>query len=247
MARDKKQPRQPSAVPAATTAALARNYKKNLRSRRSQQRRAEAARKYQSKIDFDPNVRRTLRKTAREALRKQINARNVRPWVSENPAYRLQDKEYPAASLLGLPKELRQKILYMRYPLPENDEPAISYFAKGKRADRWRTLCERIGELCCVSPLLRMDMEYVGAQWKEELQKEEEAKKTDLFGWETFDLTALGERLASKRELAKQKVVKVRRGKKYSTRSRPPKCWYCEGRHPQGGKYIALHPQVRYC
>jgi hypothetical protein len=230
--------------PTISTVQHGKNYKKNLRHNRARKRRAQAARGLQWKIECGPDVRRTLRKTPRKALLKDTDARYIHPWVRDNPAYRLRDCVYPTASLLGLPKEIRQAILYMRYPLPEHDEPGRSYFAKGRRPGRWRTLCEKIGELCCVSPVLRVDMEYVGARWKEELLKEEEEKKKKMPKPELDWYSSIGTQYRSKRGPTKGKVVTVRRGKKHSKRSRPQKCWYCDGRHQKGGKYIVLQPRL---
>jgi hypothetical protein len=68
------------------------------------------------------------------------------------------------------------------------------------------------------------------------LLEEEEGKRKKMPEPEKGGYRSMGIRYASKRGPAKTTVVTVRRGKKHSKRSRPQKCWYCDGRHQKGGK-----------
>ncbi|KAL5428328.1 hypothetical protein PMIN06_012825 [Paraphaeosphaeria minitans] len=108
MARNDKRRPKSTAVPTAADPDRDNKYRKT---RRYQKRK-------QLRIENEPMVRRTLRNPVRQALRKQTDANYIHPWVRENPAYRYQPRKYPSASLLGLPREVRQRIMCMLYPLP---------------------------------------------------------------------------------------------------------------------------------
>ena len=72
-----------------------------------------------------------------------------------DPYWRYQDCEYPRASLLGLPRELRQKILEKMI-----DARWMLVGLKMRVIKAW------IGTLSGVCPLMRIDMTYVGQIWK---------------------------------------------------------------------------------
>ncbi|KAF9736829.1 hypothetical protein PMIN03_007248 [Paraphaeosphaeria minitans] len=232
MARNDKRRPKSTAVPTAADPDRDNKYRKT---RRYQKRK-------QLRIENEPMVRRTLRNPVRQALRKQTDANYIHPWVRENPAYRYQPRKYPSASLLGLPREVRQRIMCMLYPLPESGGQYAGYLEKSRRYERRTALCSRIGELCCVSPVLYVDMQYVRTQWEEELRKEEQVRRNQLTKHGVVHRPAIVVGFTTRQGLAKHHVINVKRGKKQSKRSRPPKCWYCEARHPQGGKHIMLHP-----
>ncbi|KAJ4356708.1 uncharacterized protein N0V89_004744 [Didymosphaeria variabile] len=208
-----------------------KNYKKNLRHNRACKRKALKQRTPHVEIAYKPYICRTLRKTPRKALRKATDAKYIHPWIRHNTAYRLQECVPPTASLLGLPREIRQSILHLCSSFDEDVEKTLS--RKSKHEATWRTLCTRIGELCCVTPVLRMDMEYVGAQWKKQLMEEDKVREDQLAVQRSRLHPAV--RAFLNRSTAPTGVVEVKRGRKES-KSRPPKCWCCEGRHPTGGK-----------
>lgn len=91
-----------------------------------------------------------------------------------------------------------------------------------------------------MSPVLRVDMQYVGAKWREELRRE--ARRDALVSRGVASVCApIVATHRSTQKAARGPVITVKRGKKHSEKSRPQKCWYCEQRHPKGGTHIALH------
>ncbi|KAL1606291.1 hypothetical protein SLS60_003693 [Paraconiothyrium brasiliense] len=222
-----------------------KNYKKNLRHYRTAKRKKLKARKMHLRIDANPDIRRTLRTTPRKAVRKATDARYIHPWIQNNAAFRLQECVRPTASLLGLPREIRQKILDLCSSFAEEDIPGTQIYWSRWWSARWRMLRARIGELSCVSPVLRVDMAYVGAQWKKQLRLEEEemrARKEELRRPNLRRHQAHNTPYWRKLEREKGQVVEVKRRKKESKRKRSPKCWYCVERHPKGGNIAFEDP-----
>lgn len=118
----------------------------------------------------------------------------VLPWIM-TPDYGL-GQTYPKASLLGLPVELRQRILYEALDMEEVSRRACAicpmerHLADVRRARQGKlrgmkkphkemtlpqanlilTICRRVGEFSCVSALVRRDMEYVKRLWQRDLE-----------------------------------------------------------------------------
>lgn len=94
------------------------------------------------------------------------------PWISE-PTFRLGSGlglPCPAASLLGLPAELRQKVLSSVLDV----RALVETTAKSMAAPKQRDSCaEAVGSvvasLSCVSPLVRCDMTHVRKVWRRQL------------------------------------------------------------------------------
>lgn len=99
---------------------------------------------------------RTLKRGARKALHKK-NAPYlwISPWTKD-PFFRYEPRVYPAASLLGLPAELRQKIVLL------TSDPA------DLKGCTWGDFTDWAGNLSCLSPVLRLDMLYVRQVWLKE-------------------------------------------------------------------------------
>lgn len=143
------------------------------------------------------------------------------PWVKD-PAYRIDQTNYPDTNLLRIPTELRQKIL-------------LETMSSGEIEEATREEIEqRIGDLSCVAPHMRIDMLYVGEKWKEEklVHEAEQARAQSQCGHgaSTRRHPYLGSRTHNysdnqqkKGEVYKYKLKKVER--------RPSRCWHCERRH----------------
>ena len=210
---------------------------KNRRTYISRKRREAQTR---IKIYTKPEVYRTLRKEPRRVRQKKIIAKYVHPWMRNNPAYRFQERDCASASLLGLPAEIRQAILSLCFekekPPPVRDYVAyLMYYSAGRTA-KMEALCKQIADLCCVSPVLRQDMEYVGKQKKEEFL-EELQKRTDQekkgFAWREADEDAL--RWDQTLPLSKRRKGRLVVAK-FSKKARPQRCWKCDERHPIHGE-----------
>ena len=207
------------------------NHKKNRRTMRARSRRKAKERKLRLQIDSSDPIYRKLRAPAYASLRKEKQAIYIHPWMRNNPAFRLQERDYPRASLLGVPKEIRQKILAAC--LEGEWTPKVS---KGRgdlvpRSARVRGLNEKIAFLCCLSPVIRMDMEYVAAQKKKELAegKPEKGAEGEMLSW--FN------RSWRMDEDRKAKLFEAQLGRKGKGRHRGSKCWKCSERHLRGGKH----------
>jgi hypothetical protein len=141
---------------------------------------------------------RTLRTAARHQIVRDSTVRLwIYPWIMAptGPSRRSN----PKASLLGIPAEIRQTILYEAFDMTELSKMVEHVKNKGKRAaaqtrareqrlrlrrervlgmtisqfesDSITMLYRRIADFCCVSHVLRTDMEYVGELWKKDLEK----------------------------------------------------------------------------
>ncbi|KAJ4290234.1 hypothetical protein N0V90_010449 [Kalmusia sp. IMI 367209] len=203
--------------------------KKNHRTYLSHKRKAARAR---ARISSEPPFRRTLRLSARSQLRKEKLAAYIHPWVRDL-AFRLQPTAYPRASLLGLPKEIRQQILLLSMPEMlgrKQSEYCQPFFScpRAARSAKGKWLGKRIGELCVVSPVVRVDMAYVGGLWMKELlgdTKREGQGKVKKEGKVASGWVERGR---------KGRVIEVQTKKKMYREMRAQKCWYCEERHPIG-------------
>jgi hypothetical protein len=175
----------------------------------ARQRRLKLRRQYEHGMRIaHSQPQRTLKRSARKYLERERTVRLwMAPWVTDL-FWRSKRITYPDASLLGLPAELRQQILYEAMDMKELDRTAIE--AKEVRPDGqeirddelWnsstraqmteaitsgRTLARlqltpregnlierlyrRIGELCCVSPVTRLDMVVVRTLWQRDLNR----------------------------------------------------------------------------
>ncbi|CAN9451661.1 unnamed protein product [Alternaria alternata] len=142
---------------------------------------------------------RTLRKSARHQIARDRAMRLwIYPWITA-PTGRFK-RHCPEASLLGLPTELRQNILYKAFDMMELSDMVKQPGKKGKKlaaqtkavecelrqrrekslgirmsqfeSDSITMLHRRIGDFCCVSLLIQTDMEYVGKLWKRDLDEQ---------------------------------------------------------------------------
>jgi hypothetical protein len=160
---------------------------------------------------------RTLKRGARRALHKQ-NAPYlwISPWIKD-PFFRYEPRVYPAASLLGLPAELRHKILLLT-----RDKADL-------KGCTWGDFTDWTGNLSCLSPMLRLDMLYIRQVWLKEkvaLEPPQPIKK-HIWGPEELQELNIG------RSLRKDRFI---RGSQMTARSRKrrrrdEKCWHCEKRH----------------
>lgn len=194
---------------------------KNKRTRELRRRREQLVKSTRLKISTCPAIIRTLRRGAREELHKN-NARYkwILPWTRDI-FYRYEPRIYPAASLLGLPSELRQKILL------HTSSPDLFKKLHGKSLRRW------VGLLSSVAPLIRLNMVYVKGVWdkqKTELDTAKAARETAQLSKKSKGLESLG--IGKPAPYMTKAVVgsemKIKRKKR---RVRDQKCWYCEQRH----------------
>jgi len=202
------------------------------------------------------------------------------PWVTDL-FWRSKRITYPHASLLGLPAELRQQILYEAMDMEKLDRTAIE--AKEVRPDGqeirddelWNSstraqmteaitsgrmlarlqlttregsliagLYRRIGELCCVSPVTRLDMVVVRTLWQRDLNRQLNSQYTvhlDTklptvaagYEWVLNDEIKKATKAIS-RKRSRGKRIMTSDHRKLGPRHRPSKCWYCTERHPAG-------------
>ncbi|KAH8712284.1 hypothetical protein GQ44DRAFT_625348 [Phaeosphaeriaceae sp. PMI808] len=140
------------------------------------------------------------RSLSRSARRKIGREHAVRLWIISEPDAMFShicDRTYPPATLLGLPRELRQRILYKSFDFDSFDalkcvtetfdrHEQISDKSTKKvqlhdvelermhirpcEEDLIRMLNCRAIDFSCVSPVLRVDMKYVKKQWQVDLE-----------------------------------------------------------------------------
>jgi hypothetical protein len=195
---------------------------------------------------------RTLRKSARLQIARDSAIRKwIYPWIMA-PTGRLRHS-YPEASLLGLPTEMRQRILYEAFDMRELRDMVEHTENKGEKAaaraqarahrvrqrreaflgvamsqfesDSITMLHQRIADFCCVSHVLHTDMEYVGKLWKKDLEK---SLKWQFSAPLKLHKAAIVEP-AHIPKRRKGKTAKVKGPGKHARR--PPKCWRCQERH----------------
>jgi len=179
-----------------------------------------------------------------------------------NPDYHL-GQTYPEASLLGLPTELRQRILHelstyahpIRPTTKDLEDIRQLYDAKvqevkrpyeGLEISRFRhnlAIHRRVGEFSCVSALIRRDMEYVKRLWQRDL---EDALTLQFNDNKHGMVNAVDLYLDSSNESiwhaeGKQGVV-VEGKERGASMRRPGKCWRCMERHYN---YDTLCPMAR--
>ncbi|KAF2114082.1 hypothetical protein BDV96DRAFT_577538 [Lophiotrema nucula] len=164
---------------------------------------------------------RTLRKSARNHIRKENEKWNAKiPWVQELN-WRYKPNAYPRAHLLSLPTEIRQQILTYTITKVEMKEMTMMQLRK------W------VGTLSVLSPVIRMELPYLANIWYEE--KARYMKLLPRSDPERVELAKYRIALSQKK---KGEEIKVK-GKK-ERKNRPAKCWFCMGRH-YGKDPMCLH------
>jgi hypothetical protein len=229
--------------------------RKNSRTRAARKRR-DNLQKQTFRI-YDVLEPRKLRKSARKQIdRERAPGLWIFPWVM-TPSGKFE-RAYPRASLLGLPVELRQRILYEAFDSNELGKGGVRQWrlrqglsvtakaAKNKlRQEQEKALNktltplqshfitmvgQRFIELRCVSQLIRLDMDYVRKVWQRELveQLKLRASKDSLVG----DERILTNDLTALNKGWKGAVIKAKKHGRFG--KRPSKCWRCNERHEDG-------------
>lgn len=212
-----------------------KQHDKNRRMRVARKRRRDREAWQQGnmhiKIDAAPAQFRMLRTTPRKALKKEADGKHIVPWIRNNPNFRFQEHVYASASLQGLPTEIRHRILGLSL---RDKNPFLDPSSETMQMEALR---KRIAELCCVSPLIRRDMVYVGKRQKEELlaelQEKAEAERNGFIAVGTADGVTRWDQTLPLNRNRKGKVVIA---KPLPRKNRPQKCWKCDERHPIGGE-----------
>jgi hypothetical protein len=116
--------------------------KKNLRVRKAEQRRREQAKIPLHIISY--HELRTLKRSARKQLdRERAPTLWIIPWHEAQRFSAGSDQRHSQASLLGLPTELRQNILYESYSIQNLEEDAQT--SRNARPTRMKRLSARVG------------------------------------------------------------------------------------------------------
>ncbi|KAA8626741.1 hypothetical protein A1F94_001825 [Pyrenophora tritici-repentis] len=221
--------------------------------KRAKQRRRDLM-KQKSRI-YNQVEPRILRPSAKKRLKLERSRRQwIFPWMI-NPDYRL-GQTYPAASLLGLPTELRQRIFHEAFDMKELSTRAraicptqvpIKSIRKSQEAKLLETkdpnkglevhqakytmaIRLRVGEFSCVSALIRRDMEYVKRIWLRDLEGYFRLK--DVRSKYEASLDAWLDKVNHRSLNVKGKEVTVIKAKdQRASVIRPQKCWKCTERH----------------
>lgn len=158
---------------------------------------------------------------------------------------------FPRASLLGLPLEIRQKILLTSYDVGEMAKHEYKLAdTKSRRFSTYRKtfteifgrlerpltplgsaiidkVSDRITNLCCVSVAVRNDMRWVSKQWQSDIEAFLHKKiDENVLSFPEF-VTTQGPLFTGRR----QKSVVVKGDDRPLGGTRPGKCWYCTERH----------------
>ena len=169
---------------------------------------------------------RTLKPSVRKRLEKE---RAPRLWIlpKNTTIHTKQGGSYAHASLLGLPTELRQTILLLSYDVNAMVVHTLQSTQRGEcdRKNVTKALRGRITELSQVSHVLRIDMQYVGRAWQQQI---EDLQSSDVQVRKAKALIPLPQGLYLP-HIRSGAVVKGR--EKYSHKKRSAKCWYCNERH----------------
>ncbi|KAL6710511.1 hypothetical protein ACN47E_008559 [Coniothyrium glycines] len=114
--------------------------------------------KSQHKFETKHNIKkcypqRTLKRSARTQLERERAAMWIAPWIA-NSQWRLEHNNYPRASFLGLPTELRQEILYMSGSVEDLEENLKDSRQKLDMNDEqlWRMNWSRLTTRTKISP-----------------------------------------------------------------------------------------------
>ncbi|KAJ4374781.1 hypothetical protein N0V83_001857 [Neocucurbitaria cava] len=258
------------------------------RQKRLSQERKKKKKKWDSgkshvKINTATQLR-TLKASERKKLERQREPlRQMMPWVHD-PSYRSHERVYYRATFLGLPSELRQKILYQSVHVASLG-PGVDAEIEMRRDtvrtqpfkdDRHGMLCDgqlsmlemenwdwadpvvalptllnaRIGSLCTVAPLIRLDMQYVRKLWQKDLdehiarelqQKQKAQAAAHAVIAEAEGVTHYSELLRRTQKQREPNEVKGRVSRQQpGVRRRPYKCWYCTKRHKDGDPVCPL-------
>jgi hypothetical protein len=206
---------------------------------------------------------RTLKRSARKQLeRERAQSLWIIPWL-HHKSLGSGKQVHPQASLLGLPAELRQRIVYESYATEELLRNAKKFIkGKGTQGERLRRLTwadkahrtssgkdstlyksqivadylvlgHKIGVLSQVSGLFYQDMKYVGRRWREDLKEYLDLQLQLEFGDDIFDLPSVLNMNVQSWRRKKGEVIKAE-NRKPGKSARPPKCWYCTERHFDG-------------
>jgi hypothetical protein len=224
---------------------------------RAQPENAATISKKQTFRIYDVLEPRKLRTSARKQIdRERAPGLWIFPWVMA-PSGKFE-RAYPRTNLLGLPAELRQRILYESFNLNELGKGGVRQWglrrglsvtakaAKNKlRREQAKALNttltpleshfitmlgQRVIELRCVSQLIRLDMDHVRKVWQRELEEilELRAPKHSLVG----DERILTNDLTALNKGWKGAVIKAKKHGRFG--KRPSKCWRCNERHEDG-------------
>lgn len=162
---------------------------------------------------------RTLKRSAREELIRTKYSRMPIPWRSD-PTWKYPHTTFSPSHSLGLPKELRQMMLLESLPVfdveKEKERLGCDSVEKTKKNIK-KTMHNRVAELSCVCPTIRVDMLYVGGVYKSEIESKntqtEENQPPAQNRW--------------RRKTLGRKVL----GQEKERTQRPQRCWYCSVRH----------------
>ncbi|KAF2867444.1 hypothetical protein BDV95DRAFT_180051 [Massariosphaeria phaeospora] len=187
-------------------------YKKNKREEAHRKRIRERIKALSSAQPEYTKVRRLKRSARKVKERETAKSKVIMPWIKD-PGYRYNAQCYPPRSLPGLPTELRQQILLHTVDM--------SVVSDEGQLQRWAS------NLSLVSPVVRYDMQYVRAVWKEEWEKRKR------------ELARKGGKRTVKRGKARveQRTWRVKRGEVVAKEGPAPRnrrasrCWYCLDRH----------------
>ncbi|KAF1915788.1 hypothetical protein BDU57DRAFT_573134 [Ampelomyces quisqualis] len=234
--------------------------KKTRRAGKKAKSLAKAAKNKLQRINVSIQPR-TLKRSARKQLeRGRASGLWILPWL-DSKQQGCTGRSHPKASLLGLPSELRQTILYQSCYLGELKDDSSDYYTKpiksrtniklparldtalldkfslsSKEGELITTLRRKVGVLCRISPLIRQDMEYVCKLWQADL---EELFDRDLafrlyrpkYPRDLEGMEWLRTRSIAAGSHAEQKKNVIRGKEQGGKKKRPQKCWYCTERH----------------
>ena len=171
------------------------------------------------RINALPSYVRTLKKSRRTASHERKKpSQFIMPWVKDIK-HRYQPRIVAAASLLGMPTEIRQRILLWTVDMVT------------MKAMTRQDMGEWIGVLSGVAPLIRMDLTYhVSEVWKREKTALERSAEEKSGGHPVLgaDLEMSVHRTRKNGKELKHKGQKTKR-------RRDPKCWHCDRRHASKG------------
>ncbi len=214
------------------------------RYRRKLQRRRRALAGSKLIISNQP-ILRTLKPSARKQLGK---TRAPKLWILPtdiNFRSTTCHKQYPRASILALPPELRQHILFISYDfrrvegatlqLPRkkpSQKPSMA--AQGNLTDDEYHIISmvnhRITQLCKVSKVMSEDMQYVGGRWQHAVL----ASIHERFRTSSLEFSAFNIQSSSYYGGNQRRGLVIQGDNRSLTGRRPGKCWYCTERHMSG-------------
>jgi hypothetical protein len=224
--------------------------KKNVRTREARKRRKAIVKQ---KLYISSQVpTRTLKPSARKQLARE-RAPSLYIYPSDKKPFAYPGREYPQASLLGLPAELRQLILYKAFDmgelenmvkqqkklnrqltvpevrankeLKESQEKVLNTNLTPTQRDFVTILGRRIRELRSLSPRSYQDMEYVKKLWQRRLENYIKLQFSGDIGAPTFAFPVADDRMLG----TKGRVEKGEYPSKLGRRLH--RCWYCTERH----------------